>query len=137
MRVVIDTNVLLICISAKSKVNGIFQHLVLGDLELCLSTEIMLEYEEIFELNSGEKGKELLLDVIFYLPRTKYFQPYFVWNLMTNDPDDNKFVDCAIVANADYIITDDKHFNALSEIDFPKVNVISSTDFVKLIAPNI
>lgn len=137
MKVVIDTNVMLICISTKSKVNAIFQHLVLGNLELCLSTEIMLEYEEIFEQNSGAKGKELLEDIIFYLPKTSYFQPYFVWNLIAKDPDDNKFVDCAIVANADYIITDDKHFNALSEIDFPKVNVISSTDFVKLIAPNI
>lgn len=133
MRVLIDTNVLLICISAKSKVNAIFRHLVFGNLELCLSTEIILEYEEIFEQNSGALGKELLLDVIFYLPKTSYFQTYFAWNLIRNDPDDNKFVDCAIAANADYIVTDDKHFSILSEIDFPKVNVISSLDFVELI----
>ena len=59
--------------------------------------------------------------------------PYFNWNFIRADPDDNKFIDCAIAANADCIVSQDEHFNILKEIDFPKINVIKIEDFVKLI----
>ena len=35
----------------------------------------------------------------------------------------NKFVDCAIVANADFIVSEDSHFNVLKSIPFPRVIV--------------
>jgi len=47
----------------------------------------------------------------------------FRFNLIKADADDNKFVDCAIVANADYIVTEDSHFNVLKSIPFPKVRI--------------
>ncbi|MBC8180569.1 PIN domain-containing protein [candidate division KSB1 bacterium] len=46
------------------------------------------------------------------------------------DEDDNKFVDCAISSNADFIVTNDRHFNILKNIEFPKVNVINVDDFL-------
>jgi predicted nucleic acid-binding protein len=49
------------------------------------------------------------------------------------DEDDNKFVDCAVAANADFILTSDKHFRVLKDIPFPKVKVISLEEFEKLI----
>jgi predicted nucleic acid-binding protein len=56
---------------------------------------------------------------------------YYKWNLIEVDKDDNKFVDCAIAGNAQFIVTNDKHFRALQDIDFPKVEIISSVDFMK------
>jgi len=50
-----------------------------------------------------------------------------------NDADDNKFVDCAIAANANYLVTHDKDFNQLSNIDFPKINIVSISEFRKII----
>lgn len=47
----------------------------------------------------------------------------FHFILIKADVDDNKFVDCAIVANADYIVTEDAHFNALKSIPFPRVRI--------------
>lgn len=52
-------------------------------------------------------------------------------NLVTADPDDNKFVDCAVAANARFIVTGDHHFNVLRHIAFPVVDVISIDDFLK------
>ena len=40
-----------------------------------------------------------------------------------------KFVDCAIVASADYLVSEDNHFNVLKDIPFPKVNVITLEQF--------
>ncbi len=58
---------------------------------------------------------------------------WFVFRPVLLFADDNKFVDCAIAANAHFIVTEDKHFKILSEIPFPKVNVISAKDFKKQI----
>jgi predicted nucleic acid-binding protein len=59
---------------------------------------------------------------------------FYKWLLITADPDDNKFVDCAISANANSIVTNDKHFNILKDIAFPKVNVIDIDLFKKIVA---
>lgn len=57
------------------------------------------------------------------------FDPHFSFGLITADADDNKFVDCAIVANAHFIVTEDKHFNVLKNIEFPHVDVIGIDEF--------
>ena len=49
------------------------------------------------------------------------------------DHDDNKFVDCAIAANATYIVTDDKHYNPLKEIDFPRIHIIKLMEFAAIL----
>jgi predicted nucleic acid-binding protein len=57
---------------------------------------------------------------------------YFRWCLL-QDVDDNKFADCAIAANADYLITNDKDYNILKQINFPKVAVVTIEEFEKII----
>lgn len=57
--------------------------------------------------------------------------PYFKFNLIEQDMDDNKFVDCAIVAGANYIVSEDVHFRKLKDIPFPTVNVIRLEQFAK------
>ena len=67
------------------------------------------------------------------LPNVERIEPYFMLNLITNDSDDNKFVDCAFAGNAHYIVSNDKHFNALQEVEFPKLSVITGEDFAELL----
>ncbi len=69
-------------------------------------------------------------------PDVVFVSNYFFWNLITVDPDDNKFVDCAISANANFIVTNDKHFKVLKKIPFPSMTVISADDFVELLTGN-
>ena len=52
--------------------------------------------------------------------------------LITTDVDDNKFADAAIAGNADYLVTEDKDFNELKSISFPKMQVISLKEFKAL-----
>ena len=42
-------------------------------------------------------------------------EPTYQWQLITADPDDDKFADCAIAAGADYVVTEDAHFAALKD----------------------
>ena len=55
--------------------------------------------------------------------------PFFKWDMITADPEDNKFVDCALNAGADYIVTNDRHFNVLKSIGFPKISVVDIETF--------
>lgn len=73
---------------------------------------------------------EAIVNTILTRKNVKRFDPHFSFGLITQDPDDNKFVDCAIISNADYIVTEDKHFNVLKEISFPKVSVLGTDDFL-------
>lgn len=53
--------------------------------------------------------------------------------MIETDPDDNKFVDCAIVAHAHFIVTNDRHYDILKQIPYPKVNVVSLDKFLQLL----
>ncbi len=66
---------------------------------------------------------------IYKLNNVNQVQVYFNFNLIKNDPDDNKFADCAISSNTDYLLTNDKDFNILKSIPFPKVNVVNIDEF--------
>ena len=67
------------------------------------------------------------------LPNVEKVEPFFQLRLIESDIDDNKFVDCAFASNAHYVVTDDKHFNILKTIDFPKIPVISAEEFHDLL----
>lgn len=55
---------------------------------------------------------------------------YFRWQLIEADPDDNKFVDCAISASVEWLVTNDKHFSVLKQVDFPAVPLIDAEGFL-------
>lgn len=64
-----------------------------------------------------------VVDLLSFSPNSILATPHYRWNLIA-DQDDNKFVDCAISCQADYVITHDRHFNVLAEIPFPKVKTL-------------
>lgn len=132
MRVVIDTNIMLVILSARSQNRWLFERMLSGELSLCVTSDILSEYAEIVERHIGQAAAELLMSLLEVLPNVLYINRYYRWELITADPDDNKFVDCAIAANADYLITQDKHFLPLKTLDFPKVSVVSIEEFGQL-----
>jgi predicted nucleic acid-binding protein len=73
----------------------------------------------------------IVLDTNVLLVSISDRSPYFRFDLIKKDRDDNKFVDCAIAANAHYIVSEDKDFRVLKKIDFPKVEVLSLEKFRK------
>ena len=132
MKIVFDTNVLLVSISRKSKYNWVFQKILNKEINVIISNEILTEYEEkITDIFNPFIAKNIIELFLIAMNVTKII-PYFRWNLIDIDKDDNKFVDCAIASNADYIVTNDKHFDVLKSVDFPKVNVIDINGFDKI-----
>lgn len=132
MKIVLDTNVVLVSISSRSSYHWVFKQLLLGKYQLAVSTDILEEYEEIIGQHMGEEAAKYALSTLTELPNVLFIEKYFRFQLL-QDPDDNKFVDCAVAANVDYLVSQDKDFNVLAQIEFPKVNVISAQEFKKLL----
>ena len=133
MRIVLDTNSLIQSISPKSTYHEVWQSVLTGRNVLCVSNEILEEYAEILNRLAGKKTADLVLNSIIECKNVVFLTPYYHFNLITADPDDNKFVDCAIQANARYIVTNDHHYDVLRQIEFPKVGIIKLMDFIQMI----
>ena len=129
MRVVLDTNILLVSISSKSPYHWIFLNLINGNYELAVTTDVLLKYSEIIERHMGTKVSESVLGVLENLSNIILITSWFRFDLIKKDRDDNKFVDCAIASNADYIISEDTDFDVLKKIEFPRVKVLKINDF--------
>lgn len=131
MNIVLDTNSLIMSIAPKSPYRSVWQAFLRGDYNLCVSNEIMEEYAEVLARNISPRVSEAIVYAILTRPNVIRKDPHYSFGLIEADKDDNKFVDCAIAANAKCIVTEDNHFNILKTIPFPKVEVIGIDDFKK------
>lgn len=135
MRIVLDTNSLLVSIGRRSKYRPIFDALLVGRFRLLISNGILSEYAEKIEEKTSLVVAENISNFLLRSPDVERTEIYFKWSLISEDADDNKFVDCALNGRADYLVTDDKHFNLLRGIDFPLVKVVRTMEFLKIISP--
>lgn len=129
LKIVLDTNILIAIIGRLSPYRWIFDRIIDGRLRMCVSNEILTEYHEILSRKASPELAENVTSFIIVNPQTIQTPIYFNFNLSTVDPDDNKFIDCAIASDADFILSNDSHFQALKQIDFPKVRTVTLPEF--------
>ncbi len=129
MNIVLDTNSLIMSIAPKSPYRKVWDAFLRGDYNLCVSNEIIEEYAEVLGRNLSSSVSEAIVYAILTRPNVIRKNPHFSFGLIEADKDDNKFVDCAIASDAKCIVTEDKHFNILKTIPFPKVEVVGIDDF--------
>ena len=134
MRIVLDTNCLLASLSRKGAYFNVWKGLQRWEYTLCVSNEILEEYEEILCLSTNEIIAFNVIQTLLNAPSVEFIETFYRFNMITQDPDDNKFVDCAIAGNATYIVSNDSHFDVLKQIDFPKLVVKNIQEFSALLA---
>jgi len=134
MNIVLDSNVILQVAFTQKPLRIVWEKLLRGEYTLCVTEDILYEYQEkVMDCFHDELLANLLINTLLNCPSVKRVEVFFRYNLIQADKDDNKFVDCALASNATYIVTEDKHFNELQEITFPKVNVINLANFIQLL----
>jgi uncharacterized protein len=133
MQIVLDTNLLLVSVSAKSQSHWLYDAFIKGKYELSFTTEILAEYEEQFSQHWSPQAAEAVVASLLELPNAVACTVYFHLNLITADKDDNKFVDCAFASNATYLVTEDAHFNVLKNIEFPYIRGVSLKEFKQIL----
>jgi uncharacterized protein len=133
IRVVIDTNVLLVSISEKSKYHWLYKSLIERKFEMFVTNEILNEYEEIIAQRWHPRVAKAVLRTLLELRNVHQKSLSFRMNLIPDDADDNKFADCAFANNVHYLVTNDRHFDVLKAIEFPKINVVKINEFDKIL----
>ena len=132
-RIVLDTNCLLASISSMSENFRVWRDFQAGRFTLCVSNEILEEYQEIISRKANPLVAENVVNAIVESEFVEFIDPQFHLGLIEADHDDDKFVDCAFAANATYIVSDDKHFDVLKEITFPQILVLKLREFLGLL----
>ena len=130
MKIVLDTNVLVNSFLKKSKNYWIWKALEAEQLTLCVTTDILLEYEEIItRLYKDPLLASFVLDALQLMPNIIYIRKDIFFRLIPQDEEDEKFADCAIIVSADYIVTNDRHFKHLKKLPFPILKVVNEDEF--------
>ena len=129
-KVVVDTNVFISSFFGGNP-RKIIDLWKTGEIVLCLSRPIVDEYVEVLSRlglqNEGEL-KELLdifakgLNVLFSATTPSL-------NVIEEDPDDNKFIECAVALKSSYIISGDKHLKSIG--DYMGVHIVTPTEFLQ------
>ena len=133
MRVVLDTNIILASVSPFSPFRMVLDKWEQKAYDLCLTTDILLEYEEklgeVFDNEVAQNTIEAFTNAI----NSDFVNIHFRWNLIYPDLDDNKFVDCAIAAGADYLVTNDRDYLPLKKLGFPKIAILKIEEFMQVL----
>lgn len=92
-----------------------------------------MEYEEkisdIFSPSAAVPFMEALTGRL----NVEWVNIFYRWDLIYPDLDDNKFVDCAVASNADYLVTNDKDYRPLKNLPFPKLSILKIEDFIEVL----
>ena len=134
MRVILDSNILVSIIGKKSKLRPIWEAFLNGKFNVYLSEDILKEYEEILQVqeHAAPGADGIILEILAESPNVHFQHIYYTWNAIVADPGDNKFFDVAVASNADYLVTNDRHFDIVKGLPFPKINILSSDEFLAL-----
>ena len=136
LRGVLDTNIIIRAVSGRSLASFVFESLFNQDFILCISTDILLEYEEKLSEIYDQEVAELVVSSLLMLPNVQHTAVYFDLRLIAPDADDDKFVNCVFAGNADYLISDDRHFRLLLKIPFPKIVCLTYDEFKQMLLEN-
>jgi putative PIN family toxin of toxin-antitoxin system len=135
MTVCLDTGVFLQIFGRKQPFYPILRALLDGRVTLALSTEILLEYEEVTVKLSGDKRWREVVELLGLLAQLhgniRQIESQYRFGVITADPDDNKFCDCAIAAEADFVVTEDHHFAALKTAGY-RPQPLTPGEFIRL-----
>jgi len=126
MKIVLDTNVLISATFWEGNESKIIKKAENGEIQIFTSSGILDEFEDVllrdeFELKIDEMGKTVEEIIEKLVSIAIVVEPKKVVDVVRHDPDDNKILECAIEAEADYIISGDRHLLDLKEFEHIKI----------------
>ena len=130
MRVVLDTNVYISAILFGGKCEEILRLAGLASFELNISKSIILELRGILEKKFRWPKKQVSETITYIKNITTEVKPGIKVSIIRNDPSDNKILECALSARAEYIVTGDKHL--LDIKNYKEINILNPADFLRL-----
>jgi putative PIN family toxin of toxin-antitoxin system len=115
MKIVVDTNVMVSGVFWGGNPFKILEHWIRGNITILVSTPILDEYVRVIS-SIGYKRPELSKNWIDLISTNTTIVDVRISLALSRDPDDNKFLECAISGNADCIVSGDDDLLVLKKI---------------------
>src|SRR5215469_2834287 len=135
LRLDVDTNIV---VSAALKPDGLQRTVLLlattKPARLYISNAILTEYQAVLSRPEFQIRKGLRQQLLDLLKKRAHLVNPVRGIQVANDPEDDKFIECADAARADYLVTGNVR-------NFPKFwknpKVVTSREFLSLVAPHL
>ncbi len=130
LKVVLDTNVLISAILFGGKPRQILEKAIRGEIRLCLSEPILEELKGVLQRSKFDYSPEMIQFILTELTGIADFvNPSETIDVVLEDPDDNRILECAVEAGANYIITGAFHLLKLSR--YRNIGVLNAAAFLE------
>lgn len=130
MKIVLDTNILISGIFWRGVPNRILQYWESEYYEIAVSPEILNEYVRVIA-EIGKNKSELVKKWIDYISIKSYVVEIVTPLKLSRDPDDNKFLECAVSADADYVVSGDDDLLILKKVE--GIPIIKASSFIRIL----
>lgn len=130
MRITVDTNILISALGWNGAEAAVIEMVLDSSLELCLSAQILSEFYRVVKYPKfGFTDEEIDGFIGRLLPNSIIVKPAQSVNVVDEDPDDNKIIECAVEGKSGYIISGDKHLLHLG--DYKGIKIMRASEFLK------
>ena len=99
-----------------------------GQFQLVISPNILSEYLDVLGRFVSPDALQQWVETLTDPTRVRLVEPSDVVNVIREDPADNRFLECAIAAEADAIVSGDHHLLALKE--FRGIPIVTPAAFL-------
>ena len=130
LRVVLDTNVLISAILFGGRPRQILEKAIRGDVRLCLSEPILEELKGVLQRSKfGYSSEMIQLIVIELMSIADFVNPSATLNVVLEDPEDNRILECAVEVEANCIVSGDSHLLKLRR--YRNTEILNAAGFLE------
>ena len=126
----VDTNCLLASINPRGVYFHLYELFIARAFKWVISNEILTGYDEPVTRRCSVATAQQVHEVLLTASNTHFQETNYKWQLIEPDPDDNKFMNVSVAANADFPVANDRHFEVLRQVECPRVPIISLQAFL-------
>jgi putative PIN family toxin of toxin-antitoxin system len=133
MTVVLDTNVVLSAILFGGKPRQVLEAALSGTVRLFVSEPIIAELQRVLQRPKFGISAQFIQTVVSeFTAIAEWVEPTEHFEVVVDDPTDNQFIDCAVAAKVDYIVTGDNHLLKLGQ--YGKIKIVNADSFTTILS---
>jgi putative PIN family toxin of toxin-antitoxin system len=132
-KVVLDTNVLVSALILKGQLKHLVEFWQKGAIILVFTRETFLEFLQVLEyprFSLAQDEKKAIVEIAVY-PYARFVEPTEILSGVCMDPDDDKFLTCAVSAGADYLVSGDRNLLRLKRVR--DTDIIKPSELIKIL----
>jgi uncharacterized protein len=129
LRITADTNIFISGLNFRGKPFELLTLARAGQIELAMSDAIMTEIKRVLSLKFKWPDEDIVAVEKQIKSFTRHVDPQQPVDLVTEDPTDNRILECALAARSDALVTGDKHLLKFAE--FGSTRILSVADFLE------